>query len=173
MLKLCSGGNGVDPDADLCYDDLDFHRSWKRDGYHGSITGFACEAIIYYFGKGCALFCVVVCQSDNNSLTFGLCAGCSGSRKFVLVDNRLFVVYLRILGVGFIDFISHAYTGSAMLVSGLMLMMPTMLLSGMIFPIESMPFQFQCFEDLLHTRPVLLPNESKWRQQSYSLNVVK
>ena len=24
---------------------------------------------------------------------------------------RLFVVYLRILGVGFIDFISHAYTG--------------------------------------------------------------
>ena len=43
--------------------------------------------------------------------TFGLCAGCSGSRKFVLVDNRLFVVYLRILGVGLIDFISHAYTG--------------------------------------------------------------
>ena len=39
------------------------------------------------------------------------CAGCSGSRKFVLVDNRLFVVYLRILGVGLIDFISHTYTG--------------------------------------------------------------
>jgi len=69
------------------------------------------KPLIYYFGKGCALFCVVVCQSDNNSFTFGLCAGCSGSRKFVLVDNRLFVVYLRILGVGLIDFISHAYTG--------------------------------------------------------------
>lgn len=30
-----------------------------------------------------------------------------------------------------------------MLVSGLMLMMPTMLLSGMIFPIESMPVILQ------------------------------
>ena len=36
-----------------------------------------------------------------------------------------------------------------MLVSGLMLMMPTMLLSGMIFPIESMPVILQAISAVL------------------------
>ena len=41
---------------------------------------------------------------------------------------------------------------AAMLVSGLMLMMPTMLLSGMIFPIESMPVILQWISDILPAR---------------------
>ena len=41
---------------------------------------------------------------------------------------------------------------AAMLVSGLMLMMPTMLLSGMIFPIESMPLILQWISDILPAR---------------------
>ena len=69
------------------------------------------KPLFIILAKAVPYFVLSFCQSDNNSFTFGLCAGCSGSRKFVLVDNRLFVVYLRILGVGFIDFISHAYTG--------------------------------------------------------------
>ena len=39
-----------------------------------------------------------------------------------------------------------------MLVSGLMLMMPTMLLSGMIFPIESMPAILQGISTVIPAR---------------------
>lgn len=39
-----------------------------------------------------------------------------------------------------------------MLVSGLMLMMPTMLLSGMIFPIESMPVILQGISTVIPAR---------------------
>ena len=41
---------------------------------------------------------------------------------------------------------------AAMLASGLVLMMPTMLLSGMIFPIESMPLVLQLISDILPAR---------------------
>jgi ABC-2 type transport system permease protein len=41
---------------------------------------------------------------------------------------------------------------AAMLVSGLMLMMPTMLLSGMIFPIESMPAILQGISTVIPAR---------------------
>lgn len=41
---------------------------------------------------------------------------------------------------------------AAMLISGLVLMMPTMLLSGMIFPIESMPIPLQLLSNLLPAR---------------------
>ncbi len=39
-----------------------------------------------------------------------------------------------------------------MLASGLILMMPTMILSGMIFPIESMPLVLQIISDILPAR---------------------
>lgn len=39
-----------------------------------------------------------------------------------------------------------------MLVSGLMLMMPTMLLSGMIFPVESMPVILQSISTVIPAR---------------------
>ena len=55
--------------------------------------------------------CLVVCQSDNDSAALGLCAGCAGDGKSVLADNGVFAVYLRIVGIGLIDFISHTYTG--------------------------------------------------------------
>ena len=41
---------------------------------------------------------------------------------------------------------------AAMLASGLILMMPTMILSGMIFPIESMPLVLQVISDVLPAR---------------------
>ena len=41
---------------------------------------------------------------------------------------------------------------AAMLASGLILMMPTMLLSGLIFPIESMPLVLQLISDILPAR---------------------
>lgn len=41
---------------------------------------------------------------------------------------------------------------AAMLASGLMLMMPTMLLSGMIFPVESMPWILQGISALIPAR---------------------
>jgi hypothetical protein len=41
---------------------------------------------------------------------------------------------------------------AAMLASGMILMMPTMVLSGMIFPVESMPLILQLISDIIPAR---------------------
>ena len=41
---------------------------------------------------------------------------------------------------------------AAMLASGMILMMPTMVLSGMIFPVESMPIVLQVISDIIPAR---------------------
>ena len=69
------------------------------------------KPLFIILAKAVPYFCAVVRQSDNDPFAFGLCIGCSGGRKFVLVNHGIFAVYLRILGIGLIDFISHTYTG--------------------------------------------------------------
>lgn len=61
----------------------------------------------------------------------------AGSLFWLVVVSLLFIFVSLALGL-LISTITHTQV-AAMLVSGLVLMMPTMLLSGMIFPIESTP----------------------------------
>ena len=69
---------------------------------------------------------------------------------FWLVVSLLFIFVSLALGL-LISTVTRTQV-AAMLVSGLMLMMPTMLLSGMIFPIESMPVILQAISAVLPAR---------------------
>ena len=73
-----------------------------------------------------------------------------GSLFWLITVSLLFIFVSLALGL-LISSVTRTQV-AAMLVSGLMLMMPTMLLSGMIFPIESMPVILQWISDILPAR---------------------
>ena len=71
----------------------------------------------------------------------------------LLYNPQMKSAYNFVPGVmGLILMLICAMMTSISMVSGLMLMMPTMLLSGMIFPIESMPLILQWISDILPAR---------------------
>lgn len=74
----------------------------------------------------------------------------TGSLFWLIFVSLLFIFVSLALGL-LISTVTRTQV-AAMLVSGLMLMMPTMLLSGMIFPIESMPAILQGISALLPAR---------------------
>ena len=74
----------------------------------------------------------------------------AGSLFWLIVVSLLFIFVSLALGL-LISTVTRTQV-AAMLVSGLMLMMPTMLLSGMIFPIESMPLLLQGISAVLPAR---------------------
>lgn len=74
----------------------------------------------------------------------------AGSLFALVIVSLIFIFVSLALGL-LISSITHTQV-AAMLVSGLVLMMPTMLLSGMIFPIESMPLVLRLIADVLPAR---------------------
>lgn len=74
----------------------------------------------------------------------------AGSLFWLILVSLLFIFVSLALGL-LISTVTRTQV-AAMLVSGLMLMMPTMLLSGMIFPIESMPAVLQGISAVLPAR---------------------
>lgn len=74
----------------------------------------------------------------------------AGSLFWLIVVSLLFIFVSLSLGL-LISTVTRTQV-AAMLASGLMLMMPTMLLSGMIFPIESMPTILQGISAILPAR---------------------
>ncbi len=74
----------------------------------------------------------------------------AGSLFWLIAISLLFIFVSLSLGL-LISSITRTQV-AAMLVSGLVLMMPTMVLSGMIFPIESMPWILQAISDLIPAR---------------------
>lgn len=73
-----------------------------------------------------------------------------GSLCWLIIVSLLFIFVSLALGL-LISSVTRTQV-AAMLASGLILMMPTMILSGMIFPIESMPLILQGISDLLPAR---------------------
>jgi ABC-2 type transport system permease protein len=73
-----------------------------------------------------------------------------GSLFWLITVSLLFIFVSLALGL-LISSVTQTQV-AAMLASGLMLMMPTMLLSGMIFPVESMPLILQWISDILPAR---------------------
>lgn len=74
----------------------------------------------------------------------------AGSLLWLILVSLLFIFVSLALGL-LISTVTRTQV-AAMLASGLMLMMPTMLLSGMIFPVESMPAILQGISSLLPAR---------------------
>lgn len=74
----------------------------------------------------------------------------AGSLWWLIGVSLLFIFVSLALGL-LISSITRTQV-AAMLISGLVLMMPTMLLSGMIFPVESMPLPLRVISDFLPAR---------------------
>ena len=74
----------------------------------------------------------------------------AGSLFWLIVVSLLFIFVSLALGL-LISSVTRTQV-AAMLASGLILMMTTMILSGMIFPIESMPLVLQVISDVLPAR---------------------
>lgn len=74
----------------------------------------------------------------------------AGSLFWLITVSLLFIFVSLALGL-LISSVTWTQV-AAMLASGLILMMPTMILSGMIFPIESMPLVLQIISDILPAR---------------------
>ena len=74
----------------------------------------------------------------------------AGSLFWLIVVSLLFIFVSLALGL-LISSVTRTQV-AAMLASGLILMMPTMILSGMIFSIESMPLVLQVISDVLPAR---------------------
>lgn len=73
-----------------------------------------------------------------------------GGLVWIFSVSLLFIFVSLSLGL-LVSTLTHTQV-AAMLASGLVLMMPTILLSGMIFPIESMPLPLQWFSAILPVR---------------------
>ncbi|WP_455586393.1 ABC transporter permease [Bacteroides sp.] len=74
----------------------------------------------------------------------------AGSLFWLIIVSLLFIFVSLALGL-LISSVTQTQV-AAMLGSGLVLMMPTMMLSGMIFPVESMPVILQVISDILPAR---------------------
>lgn len=74
----------------------------------------------------------------------------AGSLFWLITVSLLFIFVSLSLGL-LISSVTQTQV-AAMLVSGLVLLMPTMILSGMIFPIESMPLVLQVISDVMPAR---------------------
>ena len=74
----------------------------------------------------------------------------AGSLWWLIGVSLLFIFVSLALGL-LISSITRTQV-AAMLISGLVLMMPTMLLSGLIFPVESMPLPLRVISDFLPAR---------------------
>lgn len=73
-----------------------------------------------------------------------------GSLGWLMLLSMLFILVALSLGL-FISTIVASQV-AAMIISGMVLMMPTVLLSGMMFPIENMPLPLQWFSSLMPAR---------------------
>lgn len=74
----------------------------------------------------------------------------AGSLVLLLFVSVIFILLALSLGLLISNVVNTQV--AAMLVSGMGLMMPVMLLSGLIFPVESMPFPLQCLSALVPAR---------------------
>ena len=124
----------------------------KETGTMEVLLVSACEPLFIILAKAVPYFVL----SFVNLITilllsvFVLDVPVVGSLFWLITVSLLFIFVSLALGL-LISSVTRTQV-AAMLVSGLMLMMPTMLLSGMIFPIESMPLILQWISDILPAR---------------------
>lgn len=134
------------------HDDFHLYCPRKRNRYDGSIAGISRTSAMDDYSQNGTLLCAVMRQSGYNSVAVCLCITCSGSRQSfsLALLSWIFIVVSLLLGL-LVSTIARTQV-EAMLFSGMVLMMPTVLLSGMIFPIENMPLPLQLISNVIPAR---------------------
>lgn len=98
-----------------------------------------------YFVLSCINFATIILLS-----VFVLKVPITGSFVSLVIVSTLYIFVALALGL-LISTITQTQV-AAMLISGMALMIPVMLLSGMIFPIENMPWPLQLFSNVIPAR---------------------
>ena len=127
----------------MCNDDFRVDCQRKGNGDHELVAGVAGTSSDDYPGQAGALLPVVVSYTVLG-IPF------SFSVIHVIWVTILYVVLALALGL-LISTIASTQV-SALLVSGVMFMIPVVLLSGMIFPVENMPLALQWFSCIIPAR---------------------
>lgn len=151
-LQFRTRRDGVDTDADLCDDDFHFHCTRERDRYDGSPVGVAHPAYFIILAKAVP-YLVLSCVNLATILllsVYVLHVPVEGSLWTLSFLSLLLIAVALSLGLLISCVVQNQV--AAMIVSGMGLMMPVMLLSGMIFPIESMPAVLQWISNIIPAR---------------------
>jgi ABC-2 type transport system permease protein len=98
-----------------------------------------------YFVLSCINFLTIIILS-----VFVLKVPIAGSFFTLVIISMLYIFVALALGL-LISTLTESQV-AAMLISGMALMIPVMLLSGMIFPIENMPLPLQIFSNIIPAR---------------------
>lgn len=104
---------------------------------------------IPYFVVSAFILLLVLCLS-----VFLIKVPISGSLMWVILVSLLFILVSLSIGILISTLVSKQEV--AILISGMVLMLPTMLLSGMLFPIESMPEVLQWVSYLVPANGILI-----------------
>ena len=115
----------------VCAMDLGVHRPREGEGDDGSAAGLAREALLGDTGQGDTLLCGLGLHPADSPLPVGVPDQGADIGQSDVGGAGVAAVHPRATLV--------AKQEVAILISGMVLMLPTMLLSGMLFPIESMP----------------------------------
>jgi ABC-2 type transport system permease protein len=150
--QLCARRNGIGANADLCDDDFRFHSSGKRNRHNGSAVSFTFQSLFGYHFKSHSVFVFVVNQSYDNSCIKHYAFGYAYKwQRFTTIRNKHLVDYLRFV-FGLIDFKRTQSQQAAMLISMMGMLVPTMLFTGFMFPIENMPVPLQVICNLIPSK---------------------
>ena len=111
-LQFCTRCDGAYLDVDLCHDDLYLYCPGEGNRHDGDPVGISGETAVYYSGQGSSLFCIVICQSYDDSVAFCLCARCACGRQPVLADYGVVAFHFCIVVAGITYLYGDTDTGS-------------------------------------------------------------
>lgn len=105
---------------------------------------------IPYFVISAFILMTIICLS-----VFLIKVPVSGSLMWIVLVSLLFILVSLSIGILISTLVSQQEV--AILISGMVLMLPTMLLSGMLFPVESMPRILQWISYCVPANGILIP----------------
>jgi ABC-2 type transport system permease protein len=149
IYNFVPGGYGTY--AYLRHDDLHIHCARKRNRNNGIAIGFSRETYIIlskavpYFVISCANMLMILLLS-----VFVLQVLLVGSIVWTAIISLIYIMVCLALGL-LISSVAKTQV-AAMLISGVVLMMPALLLSGMIYPVENMPAVLEWFSSIIPAR---------------------
>ena len=96
----------------MCHDDLYLYCPGEGNRHDGDPVGISGETAVYYSGQGSSLFCIVICQSYDDSVAFCLCTRCACGRQPVLADYGVVAFHFCIVVAGITYLYGDTDTGS-------------------------------------------------------------
>lgn len=140
----------------MCHDDLHLHCPRKRDRHDGStsrLTGTPANDDYRQNGALFFLSCINLITILLLSV-YVLHVPVEGNLLSLAFLSWIFIIVSLLLGL-LVSTIAKTQV-EAMLFSGMVLMMPTVLLSGMIFPVENMPLPLQIISNVIPANGISL-----------------